>query len=63
LKVQEIHHDGLRIISDLWSSYNGGFRCWEEIRDRFGLNPNEQCIWNKVLESIPTIWVRELVAP
>jgi hypothetical protein len=43
-KAQKIHHDGLRTISDLWSSNDGGFRYWEEIRDRFGIDPNEQCI-------------------
>ncbi len=63
MKAQEIHHDGLRTIRDLWSSDDGGFRYWEEIRDRFGIDPNEQCVWNRALESMPTIWLRELVAP
>jgi hypothetical protein len=63
LQAQEIHCDGLRTINDLWSLNDEGFRYWEEIRDRFGLDPNEQCDWNRALESMPTIWVKELVAP
>jgi hypothetical protein len=42
--AQKIHCDGLRTISHLWSSNDGGFRYWEETRDRFGIDPNEQCI-------------------
>jgi hypothetical protein len=26
------------------------------MKSRFGLDPNEQCIKNMVLKSIPTIW-------
>jgi hypothetical protein len=34
----------------------GALGLGDEIKDRFGLDPNEQCIGNRVLKSIPTIW-------
>jgi hypothetical protein len=55
LRAQEIDHAKLRTIGNLWSSNDGGFGSWDEINDRFGLDPNEQCIRKRVLKSIPTI--------
>jgi hypothetical protein len=56
LRAQEFDCAKLRRIGDLWSSNDEGFRSWDEIKDRFGLDPNEQWIGNRVLKSIPTIW-------
>ncbi len=56
LRAQEIDHAKLRKIGDLWNSNDGGFRSWDKIKNRFGLDPNEQCIGNRVLKSIPAIW-------